>query len=75
MMKALKLRASQLERATVRLPKKQVEEERTAPEKSQREVAENPVKYPWARISGMQKFMEFTRALDWKPSLVDALLL
>ncbi len=45
MMKALKFRASQLERATVELPKKAVEEERlvlekAAKEKTEREVAE-----------------------------------
>jgi hypothetical protein len=106
MMRALKFRASQLERATFQLPKKEVEEkklvskkatreknhsettEKIARERKQREqaekaalpklergIAEQSFNYPWARLRGMQEFMEFARDSNWKPTLVDISLL
>ena len=38
-------------------------------------VAEKSVKYPSARLKGMQEFMEFTRDPNWKPSHIDISLL
>jgi hypothetical protein len=105
MMKGLNFRASQLERATVQIPKKEVEEEKLASqrptrekknrksaeeiarkklqeqaEKAEREklelgVADKSVKYPWARIRGMQQFTEFARDPSWKPAHIDISLL
>jgi len=76
MMRALKFRASQLELATVELPKKEIEEDKlvlgkATREKTKRVTAENLVKYPSARLKAMQEFMEFTRDPNWRPALID----
>jgi formylglycine-generating enzyme required for sulfatase activity len=44
-------------------------------EKAERDGAKKFVKYPLARLKGMQDFMEFTKDPDWKPPLIDISLL
>jgi hypothetical protein len=89
MMMALKLRAKQLDRPVVEIIKKSIETKKPIPvpdehwqaiekvprNETERDTTGKPAEYPWARIRGMQQFMEFTRDPDWKPLLIDVSLL
>jgi hypothetical protein len=87
LIRALNFRAAQLEDVIDEILEKDtgvekpvLEEDREATEetpkdKAERDITEKSVKYPMARIRGMQQFMEFTREPHWKPSLVDVSLL